>query len=123
MPVADVLGPAPAEVGVLLEAAAGAEVADPPEVPLLLELLPQAASKTRPAAAPGAAHHRLRISLSPFDRAVSSGPHHLQHVCRAAIVHARFTAPSAGRARPGTSGSGSRWPRGSPRTARRRPRR
>jgi hypothetical protein len=66
MPVADVLGPAPAEVGVLLEAAAGAEVADPPEVPLLLELLPQAASKTRPAAAPGAAHHRLRISLSPF---------------------------------------------------------
>jgi hypothetical protein len=64
-PDADVLGVAAAAGA--LDAAAGAlePLAEPPLLDGLL--LPQAASKvTAAAATPGATHHRIRISITPF---------------------------------------------------------
>jgi hypothetical protein len=75
IPLADVL-PAvvPAELPELaaaLEPPVEGLVAAPlPDVPLL----PQAASSARPAAAAGAAHHRFRISISPFGQVLSTAP-------------------------------------------------
>jgi hypothetical protein len=68
MPLAEVLGfPAGAAAAAgLLAAAAGAEL-EPPDAPVLVPLLPQAARNATAATAPGAAHHRLRITMSPFN--------------------------------------------------------
>jgi len=64
-PAAEVLGVVPPPVVEPLEVAAGAESAEPPEV-LGAALLPHAAKSATAPAAPAAAHHRLRISISPF---------------------------------------------------------
>jgi hypothetical protein len=93
-PAAEVLGVVPLPVVEPLEVAAGAEVAEPPEV-LGAALLPHAAKSATAPAAPAAAHHRLRISISPFGQMFVLPPF-LQHVCRAANVHERSCRVTGG---------------------------
>jgi hypothetical protein len=71
-------GVTPLEGDVEVEAAGVLGLPAPDELPPEA-LLPQAASNATAAAAPGAAHHRFRMSLSPFHQVDVAVPTPFKH--------------------------------------------